>query len=66
MLVSEGMDVSYYSRIPQMQEGVIYYGTIRGGGVKNGEVSVARGRAIEIRMGEGASMEGGSISGGKF
>ena len=66
MLVSEGVDISYYSRIPQMQEGVIYYGAIRGRGVENGEVSVARGRAIEIRMREGASMEGGSISRGKF
>ena len=66
MLVSEGVDVSYYSRISQVQEGVVNCGAVRGGGVEDGKVSVTRGGTIEIRMGEGAGMKRGSISGGEF
>ena len=66
MLVSEGVDISYYSCVSQMQEGIIYYGAIRGRGMKDAKVSVARGRAIEVRMRERTSMERGPISRGKL
>ena len=66
MLVSESMDISNYSCISQMQEGIVYCGMVRGRGVKNGEVGVTRGGAIEVRMGEGTGVEWGSISRGEF
>ena len=66
VLVSEGVYIGDDSRISQMQKGVVNYSAVRGGGVEDGKVSVARGGAIEVRMGEGASMERGSISGGEF
>ena len=66
MLVLEGVDICYHSCISQMQEGIIYGRTVRGGRVEDGKVSVARGRTIEICMGERASMERSSISGGEL
>ena len=49
-----------------MQEGVVDCGAVRSGGVEDGKVSVARGGAIEVRMGEGTGMERGAISRGEF
>ena len=66
MLVLEGMDIGYYSCIWEMQEGVIYYGTVRGRGMKDAKISVTRGGAIEDCMREGTSMKGGSISRGEL
>ena len=66
VLVSKGMNVSNHSCISQMQEGVIYCGAVRGSGVENGKISVTRDGAIEVRMGEGASMERGPISRGEL
>ena len=66
MLVLKGVNISNHSCIPQMQEGVVYCGVVRGGGVENGKISVTRDGAIEVRMGEGASMERGPISRGEF
>ena len=66
VLVSEGVYISDDSRISQVQEGVINYGAVRGRGVKDGKISVARDGAIEVCMRERASMKRGSISGGKF
>ena len=66
VLVSEGMNISYHPCISQVQKSVVYYGTVRGRGVKNGKVGVTRGRTIEIRVRKGASVEGGSISRGEF
>ena len=34
--------------------------------MEDGKVGVARGGAIEVRMGEGASMKGGSVGGGEL
>ena len=61
MLVSEGVDISYYSCISQVQKSVVYYGVVRGRGMKDAEVSIARDGAIEVRMREGTRMERGSI-----
>ena len=66
MLVSEGVDISYYPCISQVQEGVVDCGAVRGRGVENGKISVTRDGAIKVRMGEGASMERGPISRGEF
>ena len=66
MLVSEGVYISDDSRISQVQERIVNYSAVRGRGVENGKVSVAGGGTIEVRIGEGASMKGGSIDGGKL
>ena len=66
VLALEGMHISNHSCISQMQEGVIYCYTVRGRRVEDGKVSVARGGTIEVRVGERASMKGGSISGGEL
>ena len=66
MLVSKGVDISNDSSISQVQEGVVNYGTVRGRGVENGEVSVTRSGAIEVCMGKGASIKRGSINRGEF
>ena len=66
VLVSKGMDVGDNSRISQVQECVVNYGAVRGGGVEDSKVSVTRSGTIEVRMGEGAGMKRGSIGGGEF
>ena len=66
VLVSEGMDISYHPCISQMQKGVIYYGAVGGRGVKNAEISVVRGGAIEVCMRERTSMERGPIDRGEL
>ena len=65
-MVSKSVNVSNHSRVSQMQEGVVYCGAVRGGGVENGKISVTRDGAIEVRMGKGASMERGPISRGEL
>ena len=66
VLVSEGVDISNHSCISQMQEGIVYCGTVRGRRVKNGKVGVTRGGAIEVRMREGTGVEWGSIGRGEL
>ena len=66
VLVSEGVYIGNDSRISQMQEGIVNYSAVGSRGMEDGKVSVARGGTIEVRMGEGASMKRGSISGGEF
>ena len=66
MLVSKGVDISNDSSVPQVQEGIVNYGAVRGRGVEDDKVSVARGRTIEVCMGKGASVERGSISRGEL
>ena len=66
MLVSESVDIGNDSCISQVQEGIVNCGTVRGRGVEDGKVSIMRGGAIEVRMGEGASMERSSISRGEL
>ena len=66
VLVSEGVYISNYSCISQVQEGVVNCGAVRGRGVEDGKVCVTRGGAIEVRMREGVSMKRGPISGGEL
>ena len=66
MLVSEGVDISYYPCVSQVQKGVVYYGVVGGRGVEDAEVSIARGGAVEVCMRERTSMERGPISGGEL
>ena len=63
VLLPQGVDVSSNSCISQMQKSVIYNDSVRGGGVENGKISVARGVPIEIGMREGVSMQGSAING---
>ena len=60
------MDISNHSCISQMQEGIVYCGTVRGRGVKNGKVGVTRGGAVEVCMRKVTAVEWGSISGGEL
>ena len=66
MLVSESVDISNDSCISQVQEGIVNCGAVRGRGVEDGEISITRGGAIEVRMGEGTGMERSSISRGEL
>ena len=66
MLVLEGVYIGNDSRISQVQKGVVNYNAVRGRGVEDGKVSVARGGAIEVRMGEGTRMKRGPISRGEL
>ena len=66
MLVSESVDIGNDSCISQVQEGIVNCGTVWGRGVEDGKVSITRGGAIEVRMGEGVSMERSSISRGEL
>ena len=66
VLVSEGVDISYHSWISQVQKGIVYYGAVRGRGMKDTEVSIARGGAIKVCMREGTSMERGPIGRGEL
>ena len=66
MLVSEGVDIGYYPCISQVQKGIVYYGAVRGRGMEDPKVGVARGGAIEVRMRKGASMERGPIGRGEL
>ena len=63
VLVSKGVNIGNDSSISQVQEGVVNYGAVRGRGVEDGKVSVARGRTIEICVRERASMERSSVGG---
>ena len=66
VLVSEGVDISYYSCISQMQKGIVDYGAVGGRGMKDAKVSIVRGGAIEVHMREGTSMERGPIGRGEL
>ena len=66
VLVSEGVYIGDDSCISQVQEGIVNYGAVRGRGMKDAEVSIARGWAIEVCMGKRASMERGSVGRGEL
>ena len=55
------MDISYYSSVSQLKEGVVNDESIWGGGVEGGEISVPWHVTIEIGMREGSGMKGGSV-----
>ena len=61
MLLSKGVNVSNDSCISQVQEGIIDCGTVKHGGMEDGKLSVMRGIAIEIWVGEESGMQGGTI-----
>ena len=60
------MDISNDPCVSQMQEGIVDSGMVRGRRVENGKLSIMRGRAIEVCMGEEMSMERGTIDRGEF
>ena len=63
ILGSEGVDISYYSWISQVEESVVNNESVRSGGMEGGKVSVPWHATIEVGMGEGSSMKGGPVDG---
>ena len=61
ILCSEGVNISYYALVSQLEKGVVNDESVWGGGVEWSEVSVPWLVAIEIGMREGSGVKGGSI-----
>ena len=62
ILCSEGVDVSYYSFVSQLEKGVVNDESVWGGGVEGSKISVSWLVTIEVGVGEGSGVERGSIN----
>ena len=64
ILGSKGVDVSYHSWVSEMEEGVVNDESVWSRGMERGKISVSWYASIEVGIGEGLCMKGGSIDGG--